>query len=68
MITLRHCHTCQTGFRPAQLRDPDTCPACGGELKPLRRSFQDTNKTACGPKVAYPSRDIGTSGTEAPLS
>lgn len=30
---MKHCDYCQIDYEPRRLRDPDTCPECGGELK-----------------------------------
>ena len=31
--TSRYCPSCQSAFPLAHLRDPATCPECGGELE-----------------------------------
>lgn len=31
---MKHCPYCLLDFDASRLRDPETCPECGGELKP----------------------------------
>lgn len=30
---MKHCPYCSIDYEPRRLRDPETCPECGGELK-----------------------------------